>query len=169
MRYAIVFCLALLLGLPAHAATVDFRLTLQPGTTDWVLDVSTDVSISAVALEASTSLNSFQPSPGLPLSPCCVIFVPVQSGRNLLRLDPEGSALLVPAFQSHVLLGTFAGSTSSAALVELVGAEESSGFTVLDGEGNGVADYSITLVPEPAAALLVFAALALAARRLTDP
>ena len=167
MRYALALCLALC-AFSAHAATLSFTLSNQPGSTSWSLEwvANGPIGISGVALEVSTSLGPFTPAPAF-LPACCEVYDPLPSGRNLLLLQAPTGQVFVPGFVQPSLLGTFAGTTDSAALVELVGAESSAGFTVLDAAGTPIPDYTITIVPEPGVvALLGLVALRLASARL---
>ena len=156
-----------------HAAAINIDVVQQaPGSTLWNLQLSgTGLSVGALSLLVSDSLTSFTPSPVL-VPPICVLVVgggcgldpvPAIPGFNLLNLT-----FTPPLFPGLVLLGTF-GAASSNALVQVLPADDIAGGTVFDANGNVIFDFSIRVVPEPAAgALFALAAvgLALRARRM---
>ncbi len=157
-----------------HAAAVNIDVLQQaPGSTLWNLQLSgTGSSVGALSLLVSDSLTSFTPSPLLGPPPICALGVgggcgldpvPAVPGFNLLNLT-----FTPPLFPGTVLLGTF-GAASSNALVQVLPADDIAGGTVFDANGNVIFDFSIRVVPEPAAgALFALAAvgLALRARRM---
>jgi hypothetical protein len=152
----------------ADAASVNIEVVQQaPGSTSWSLQVTSapGVSVGGLALLVSDSLTSFTPAPLGGPPPICVLVLggcdlqPVGAvpGFNLLSLSFTPA---LPSTFSPLLLGTFE-AVSSTALVQVLPADVVMDGTVFDAQGLPIQDFSIRVVPEPAAsALLLLAALA---------
>ena len=161
-------CSVFALASQAEAAAVNIEILQQaPGSTNWTLQVTSvaGVSLGGLALLVSNSLTSFTPAPLGGLPPICVLVLggcdlqPVATvpGFNLLDLS---FTPFLPSTGSPVLLGTF-GAVSPTALVQVLPADDVMGGTVFDAQGFAIQDFSIRVVPEPAAGgLLLLAGLA---------
>jgi hypothetical protein len=160
----------------ARAAAVDlvlWQVQFRDGT-DWsfTVNVNSSLSVSAVAVETSSSLTGFtfaSSNPGISLPDSAFFLDPIGDGRNVLIINmvvPSGPPLAGP-FTFGVPLGTFS-SSGPPASVQLFPGDDFAGFTVLDQNFDLVSDWSITvvhIVPEPGvSALLLLAALAAASR-----
>lgn len=147
----------------SQAAQVDIGVTLAPGTTTWTLTMATEpgIFVKGLALVVSSSLESFTPAgpPEICTGGDCFLFEPIAPDFNGLVLS------ITPARTGVVVLGTFGSQVTSVALVQVLPGDDIAGYTALD-PADGALGYSISVVPEPAAALFLLAALTLAVVRV---
>ena len=142
----------------ARAARVDIVLAQEsPGSTNWDLRISAvpGTAISSLALLVSDNLTSYTPILG-DFPPICALgFCGGPPGFNLLDL-----AFTPPLSPSYpVLLGIFGSSVNTAGLVQVLPADDLAGGTVFDAQGAPIPDFSIRVVPEPAAGALMLVGL----------
>jgi hypothetical protein len=158
------------------AASVDITVELVPGTTNWLLRVSSHVSepVGGISLTLSNSLGDFTPAITVPPTYCvqdsCMpVAGPDTHTFSLAILNSiYGGQLfqeLVPP-NGETILGSFASLTSSKGDIQVLPSIlQGNDLTVIDVNGAPIPGYSIHVVPEPVPSGLALLALLTATRR----
>ena len=157
------------------AASVDITVALVPGTTTWLLHVSSHApeSVGGISLTLSNSLGDFTPAIPVPPTYCIqASWMPVAGpGTHTFSLAILNSVYGGQLFQELVapggdaVLGSFASLTSSKADIQVLPSIlQGTDSTLLDMNGAQIPGYAIHIVPEPALAGFALLALVTAAR-----
>ena len=152
------------------AAPIEITVSLQPGTTDWYLDLNTLLPVTAIALvvpDAFESFTSFLPPPPIGCGGGdCGPLHPLDGDFQLFALDdevPPGGLL------GTGLLGRFSSQVTSG--VQVLPADDLYGGTVFGPQFDpyDATLFSIHVVPEPSVSGLLLLTLVGATLRLTRP
>jgi len=165
MMAMVALAAAVMVGSVASAAPVDILVERVGGsTTDWTVSVRTDIAVSALALQTvGFTGRTFGPNPPLNVSPADSPFV----GGGLQVNSPATGQNILAAGLPYTLVATLTGGVDP---VSITDGEVTFGYTVLDAAGNPLAvgtladatpdTFSLTVVPEPASAVLLGLGLA---------